>query len=233
MNSFTFQPEQQPFPPWMGPFSPARGTSTGFRFYGRRLGTWVETRTGRAFWPLLDCNGSRAIANLVLSKWGGGRVLLLPNGFVVKPLPGDAEVGRRVLIGKFRGPIVLRRPDGTTFDMHSPGTLSPGDLWPGPKTTGLEYTIDRSGSLTCSWYYPTRSGQEMISRQLRGADPKLAMGFQKARLGDGGGRVRVTANGHVVTNRQERDGSWVAVYVGWIDPRSWTDWQHWITREDQ
>ena len=137
MNAFTFKPEPEPFPQWMGPFSPARGTRSGFRFRQARLGTWVTNESGSSFWTVVDNRGARNIATIVKAKWGGGRVLLLPNGFVVKPLQADEEVGQRVLIGRFKGEIVLEGPDHSTFDLSNPGTLRPGDPWPGPATTGL------------------------------------------------------------------------------------------------
>lgn len=231
MSAFVFRPERRPFPRWMGPFSPARGRYSGFRFCEGRLGTWVEGDAGSRFWPVEDGPGSRDIAYLVLREWGGGRVLLLPNGFVVKPLPGDEESGCRVLIGRFYGSVVLERPDGTRFDLESPGYLEPGNPWPGPKTTGLECTIDYSGTLTCTWCHPTQCGRDEVRERLRGPDRVLAAGFRRGRLGNSGGRVRITANGHVITNRKEVDDTWASIYVGYVDPRSWAGWEHWIEKE--
>jgi hypothetical protein len=228
--SFTFEPEPRPFPQWMGPFSPARGIKSGFRFHEGRLGTWVSTQTGNAFWQTVDCQGARSIASLVRAEWGGGRVLLLANGFVIKPLQ-DEEVGRRVLIGRFHGSIVLARPNQSTFDLSRPGNLTPGDVWPGPSTTGLECAIQQNGSLICSWYHPTPLGRDEISEQLHDSDSSLAAGFRRARPGNHGGRIRVTANGHVITNRQDENGDWRTIYVGRIDPTNWANWQRWIERE--
>ena len=92
MSGFTFHPMSQPFPQWLGPFSPARGTRSGFRFHREKLGTWVGNDSEMSFWPIIDCGGAREIAKLVRNKWGGGRVLFLPNGFAVKPLQNDDEV---------------------------------------------------------------------------------------------------------------------------------------------
>ena len=231
MNSFMFEAEQRPFPRWMGPFSPARGTRSGFRFHNQRLGTWVDNEFGKAFWPIMDNPGVRSVARLVKYEWSGGRVLFLPNGFVVKPLPGDEEVGIRVLIGRYWGPIVLERPDLSRLDLSQPGSLRPGDLWPGPTTTGLECTIQYGGSLACSWYHPTQWGSDFVTETLRGPDPTLMAGMRSARHGNIYGRVRITANGHVITNREDGYGSWVAAYVGWIDPGSWPDWANWKLKE--
>lgn len=226
--SFAFEPQARPFPRWIGPFSPARGTRSGFRFHQGRLGIWVSGQSGMTFWPVVDSHGTRSLAALVRREWGGGRVLLLPNGFVVKPLQGDEEVGRRVLIGHLRGPVILERTNQPNFDLSRPGKLGPGDPWPGPTTSGLEFAIQPNGSLVCSWYHPTPRGRDEVSEQLHGPDPSLAAGFRRARPGNSGGRVRVTANGHVITNRQDQHGEWVCIYVGWIDPRSWAEWHAWI-----
>src|SRR5688572_111880 len=112
MTALAFRPESAAFPRWMGPFSPARGSYSGFRVRDGRLGTWVADDDERAFWPVVVGPGARMLVQLVWEQWGGGRVLLLPNGFVVKPLQRDDHVGKRVLIGRVSGPIVLVRPDG-------------------------------------------------------------------------------------------------------------------------
>lgn len=228
MSTFTFEPLARPFPHWMGPFSPARGIRSGFRFHQERLGTWVGDDAGMSFWPIVDGHGARAISTLVRHEWGGGRVLLLPNGYVVKPLQSDFEVGQRVLIGRFRGAVVLERPGQSTLDISSPGTVRPGDPWPGPTTTGLECTIQSDGSLECTWYHPTRLGRDQVSERLRVPDQSLAAGFRAARPGAVSGRVRITANGHVITNRQEVDDTWASIYVGYADPGSWRDLERWI-----
>jgi hypothetical protein len=231
MSPFAFIPEPGPFPRWMGPFSPSRGKYSGFRFHQGRLGTWVGDDSGKSFWPVADSQGARDIAALVKGKWGGGRVLFLPNGFVVKPLQENDEVGQRALIGRFHGAILLERPGQTTFDLSKPGDLRPGDRWPGPMTTGLECVIQTNGSLICTWYHPTRFGRDEVSDILLGPDRLLAAGFRDARPGVAGGRVRITANGNVITNRQENSEVWVAIFVGWVDPKSLTDWKSWIEKE--
>jgi hypothetical protein len=227
MTSFTFEAQARPFPRWMGPFSPARGTNSGFRFHGGKLGTWVGDDFQREFWPIVDSPGSIALTNLVINRWGGGRVLLLPSGFVIKPLQKDSDVGKREFLGKFSGSVVLKKPTGGVFDLSTPGNLRPGDRWPGPKTTGLECAIGDSGALNCTWYHPIPLGREDVTKQLRGQDPSLIAGFRKCRPSVGG-RVRITASGHIITNRQ-LGGNWIAYYVGRIDPAAWkADWKKWI-----
>ncbi len=228
MTTFTFHVQRSPFPRWWGPFSPARGVHSGFRFHARRLGTWVGTEFGREFWCMQDSPGARALSQLIRDHWQGGRVLLLPNGLVIKPLQRDLEVGERVLVGRFQGAVVLEEPEGGVFDLSAPGSLAPGALWPGPKSAGLECAIQPDGSLECTWYHPAEWGREMIRMQLHPADRQLASGFRLARPGESGGRVRVTANGFVVTNRQDRGLAWIPIYVGRIAPESWLHHQEWI-----
>jgi hypothetical protein len=231
MSEFTFRPERPPFPRWLGPFSPARGQYSGFRFHSRRLGTWLEGRHGREFWPVMDSGAVRTLGRLVLDHWHGGRVLLLPNGFVIKPLQRDGEVGKRVLIGCFSGPVRLERPAGDVFDLSMPGRLTPGQRWIGPKTTGLECVIQADGSLECEWYHPTNVGRESVREVVCGPDALLARGFRAARPRDPAGRVRLTANGYVITNRQDPDGSWVTLYVGRISVRSLLRRSTWIRKD--
>jgi hypothetical protein len=231
MTTLSFALERRPFPRWWGPFSPARGTYSGFRFHQRRLGTWVENERGREFRPLLNSPGAMALARTVLDEWDGGRVLLLPNGLVIKPLQGDHEVGRRVVISRFQGAVVLERLKGGVFDLSNPGQIAPGAPWPGPKTTGLECAIQPDGSLASNWYHPTMTGHDEVRESLHAPDLSLGSGFRRARPNDRGGRVRVTANGHVITNRQEWDGGWVSLYVGRIPPSSWPHRNQWIGGE--
>jgi hypothetical protein len=150
---------------------------------------------------------------------------LLPNGLVIKPSPEGN--GDRWVIGQFHGPVVLEKPDGGTFDLAAPGPLTPGDRWPGPSTTGLACVIDaRTGTLRAESVVPTAEGLLQTTFEVWKADPVLARGFSLARPYEGGGRVRVTANGHVITNRQRR-GQWECVYVGLVDVAKWphvADW---------
>jgi hypothetical protein len=122
---------------------------------------------------------------------------------------------------------VLEKPDGGTFDLAAPGPLTPGDRWPGPSTTGLACVIDaRTGTLRAESVVPTAEGLLQTTFEVWKADPVLARGFSLARPYEGGGRVRVTANGHVITNRQRR-GQWECVYVGLVDVAKWphvADW---------
>jgi hypothetical protein len=227
MSTFDFKRLHHPFPRWLGPFSPSRGTRSGFRVRQDRIWACVD---GTSAWSVVDCSGVSSIVHIIRLYWKGGRVLFLPNGFVVKPLQEIDEVAQRVLIGTFRGSLLLNMDSGRVFDMSLPANLMPGDRWPGPSTTGLECAIDGSGALTCSWYHPSRYGRDDVSARLRGPDQALAAGFRAARPDHSGGRVRITANGHVITNRETWDG-WESVYVGFVNPDSWTGWEKWIGGE--
>lgn len=215
-----FTANRRPFPSWLGPFSPARGRRSGFRINRGELGTWVEDDEDLEFWSAERTEGAVKLAETIRREWSGGRVLMLPNGIVIKPLQTDSEVGRRVVVGRFEGQLVLIKPSGERFDMARPGTVRPGDPWPGPRTTGLECKIGEDGSLRCTWYHPTYEGREEVTRRLRPADRALFVGFQKARPGVTSGRVRLTIHGHVITNAEMRDGSWQPRYVGYVDPAS-------------
>lgn len=225
--SFSFDPADRPFPRWLGPYSPTRGTRPGFRFHGGCLGTWVEDEDGRAFWPVRRSVGVATLEKLVLNAFSGGRVLLLPDGSVVKPLQRDVERGHRVYLGEYAGDVVLDRPDGRAFSLEKPGRLKPGDRWPGPTSIGLECTIAANGSLSCSWYHPTAYGRDDETRRMTAANPLLAQGFRAARPGKQMGRVHVVAGGHVITNREIRSG-WQCVYVGRIDVDKWPYIDEWI-----
>ncbi len=226
--SFTFDAANPPFHGWLGPFSPARGKYSGFRFHQGRLGTWVANEDLREFWPVMDSPGVRTLTALVLGTWHGGRVLLLPNGLVIKPLQ-DAHVGLRVVIGRFEGPVVLECPGGGGFDMSQPGALAAGNVWPGPKTTGLECALEPDGSIQCEWYHPRTWGQEVVHEVLLSASPPRSAAFRAARPMDPGGRVRVTANGHMITNRQVPNGTWITLYIGHLATESWPHRKEWIS----
>lgn len=212
-RGFTFE-KSESFVRWMGPFSPARGTRKGLRFHYGRIGAWVDY----GFWPLVQTSGVTELERVVLRRWGGGRVLLLPWGDVIKPLQAEDEVGKRVLIGKFSGPVVFELPDGSHLSLGDAEGWDAGEPWPGPHHVGLECTIDTTGSLKCTWYHPTKWGRTSESQILWGADRRLAAGFRKARPGDDGGRVHVLPGGIVVTNAWI-GGRWQARFVGRVDPR--------------
>jgi len=226
-----FEPAEQPFPRWWGPYSPARGNTRGFRLSGGQLGVWVDDDDGRDFWVIRPSEGSRRLQQTISQHFGGGRILLLPDGSVIKPLQQDVERGQRVFLGEIAGAVVLQRPDGTQFSMMNPGQLNPGDRWPGPSTTGLECVLDNAGNLRCDWKHPADYGEDQQSHVMVANDLSLRRGFRAARPGAGGGRVRVTAHGHVITNREVR-GEWQCLYVGRIEVALWPYLEEWIEWEE-
>ncbi|HXF52180.1 MAG TPA: hypothetical protein VNM43_10910 [Dehalococcoidia bacterium] len=178
-----------------------------------RLGAWHHWQ----FWPLLETPGVRALRELVSTFWGGGRILLLPWGDVVKPLQDDQDIGKRVLIGHYSGSIVFDRPEGRPLELGVDTPTDPGAPWDGPHHVGLECTIDPTGTLACTWYHPSRLGWSGVRHRLWGPDSALARGFRKARPYHSGGRVHVLPGGIVVTMVQ-RGANWEARVVGRIDP---------------
>ena len=226
---FKFLPEKRPFPLWLGPYSPARGSTVGVRFHAGEPGVWVPDVHGSNFWFLADSYGTRILSKTVKDNWGGGRILFLPSSHVIKPLPGHEERGYRVVIGRFEGSIVFNMPSGEDFNLDNPGSSLPGDLWPGPNTIGLECVVHSNGSLTCSWQHC--DGEDDLSEvvTLVNQDPTLAMRFKRARPRDQAGRVHLTAHGHVYTNRKSETGEWLAYYVTHINTAGW-NWSHWIGR---
>jgi hypothetical protein len=190
------------------------------------VGVWWSDQEYRSFWPLVESAGSRALMAYVTARYGGGRILLLPDGKVIKPLQDDDEVGIRVVIGKFDGPIRLWRHDGSILDLSRRGALGAGEPWPGPDGAGVEAKIDEDGSLTCRWYHPTRWGKDTVTAKVIRSNQALAVGYRKSR-GRSTGRVNVTPNGLVVACGDD-GGDWLPRYVGRIEPTDWPRLNTWI-----
>lgn len=221
-----FVPEKAPFPYWLGPYSPARG-NTGFRIKNGELGAWINTDEGRSFCVAQNTDGVSNLTKLVKQHWQGGRLLFLPTGIIVKPLQNEDEAGLRVVVGRYEGGFKIKTETGV-IDL-STQEYSPGSVWTGPSSVGLECTIKPDGSLQTSWQQPSDYGQEQYREKITGPDPSLMAGFKKARPHDSGGRVRVTVCGHAITNRETREG-WKAFYVGKIKPSQFGKWDKWIQR---
>ena len=220
-----FEASARPFKLWSGPYSPARGNASGFRIRGKRLGVFVNRDDAQEFWTVEPSVGVDALIELVSRHWTGGRILLLPSGLVIKPMQNESEAGKRVVLGRLSGRLMLQRPDGNRFDMAAPPNLVPGGRWPGPSTTGLECSRDHQGKLICKWDLPI-DGEDWdtkrrMRKELRGADGFLAAGLRKARPGETGNcRVRLTFHGHITTNKELPGNVWEPRYVGHVDPGS-------------
>lgn len=228
MSEFAFIPEKPPYPRWLGPYTPSRGSYSGFRVRNGRVGVWAGSDDGYEFWPIVESEGTRALSRLVSQQWGGGRILMLPSGVVIKPLQEEDERAKRVVIGRFGGAIVLDRNRPRRFDLSNPGPIKAGEVWPGPKSIGLECVMKPDGSLTCSWFHPADWGQDEERALLFGGNPNLAAAFRTARPTDTGGRVRITEHGHVITNRQLHDGTWTTLYVGRVAPSDFPQPHQWM-----
>jgi len=229
MTTIQIELEKKPFRRWMGPYSPARGLQHGLRFHRGDLGVWHGSATDKTFWPVEESGAISRLTRLVMQTWGGGRLLFLPNGYIIKPLPGgDDERGKRVIVGRFSGPVVLSPDEGDDLDFTAPPAPRAGARWDAPNTVGLECVLESDGSIRCDWYHPDNYGRLETTCQLCGPSASRARSFQAARPGETSGRVHVTPNGHVTTNCQIRSGVWEARYVCFIDPTKLGDWSHWI-----
>jgi hypothetical protein len=227
MTIFRFVPAAPPFRRWMGPYCPSRGTLSGLRVTQRQLGAWVTRNGVSVFWTVKE---SAELASFVTRRWGGGRVLLLPNGIVVKPLQHDDEVGIRAFIGRFRGRIVLESPDGDRFEMNRVPHAKPGLRWPGSATDGLECVAKPDGSVRCYWYHPKGRGRVTESILVSHPDAYVAHAFSAVRSGETAGRVRITSTRHVITNRQMVNDSWESVVLFRYSP-GFPDWSEFISEE--
>lgn len=224
MSSFGFEAWGPPFPAWLGPYSPARGNRSGFRVHGGKLGAWVTEDGVSSFWTIERSPGVRALEQLVVRHFRGGRVLLLPNGLVVKPLNRDEERGRRVLIGRYAGCVIIESTD--EYVDLSDEDYEAGSIWPGPSSIGLECSLSDDGSLRTRWWRETAFGEKSAQCVVHGTDRRLAASFRQVR-GESSGRVRVTAHGLVLTNVEEY-GEWSPYVVGRIDPASWPHEHAWV-----
>jgi hypothetical protein len=129
-----FTPETSPFPYWVGPYTPARGSYSGFRIRGGMLGAWVSSEDGQSFCEVQQSDGVRRLTELVARHWSGGRLLFLPSGFVVKPLQNDDERGVRVVVGRYEGNFLVR-VGNNWLDFLAPSLgMEAGSIWDGIST---------------------------------------------------------------------------------------------------
>ena len=220
-----FHPISEPFPSWVGPYTPRRGFSDGYSVTADGLVIQPWGSIGREKWVAESTFALRVLTSMVTRVYKGGHVKILPDGHVVKPRNSN-ETGTRHYLGKFEGGIQFTGPGGRGFDPGDPGDLEPGDEWPYPYY-GLEATIDGStGRLVTKTPFPKRGEEHFIRILTR--DQELARGFRAARPRDGGGRVRILESGVVLTNRQDRHGEWMHLFVGRIDLADFLFDEDWI-----
>ena len=120
--------------------------------------------------------GAREIATVVRGTWGGGRVLLLPNGFVVKPLQNDDEVGRRVFIGNFVGHLFSKSLTApcSTFE---PGNPSRGATLARTNDDGAGVHYSVRWLAEVQLVSPDPLGTGYCLERLRGPDRLLGSGI--------------------------------------------------------
>jgi hypothetical protein len=229
MTTIQIELEKKPFKRWWGPYSPARGVTHGLRFREQRLGIIHRTAVGEEFWAVRENADVKALTQLILSEWRGGRLLFLPNGYIVKPLPGpDDERGKRVLVGRYKGDLVLESPSGRPLDLGRPWVSTPGEAWAGPDTMGLECVIEPNGGVKCKWYHPEELGRIDTPAQLFGADAMRHKAFCVAQPSKTSGRIHIFPSGHVIAKYELGHERWLARYVGKVDLRTLGDWSHWL-----
>jgi hypothetical protein len=204
MSELEIEVARKPFTRWWGPYSPRRGR-TGLTLSGRQISVAepISDGTGTIEWILAANRSVERFIDVVRSEFGGGRLLFLPSGHIIKPSAEEDERCIRYLVGWFTGSLRFHSPQRVgIFDLAKPGALRAGDDWPGPKTIGLESVLETDGSLRCNWTHPDGGDRLAQEQWISDPDPALAADFRKARRGTGVGRVHVTANGHLYTNWQ-------------------------------
>ncbi len=224
-----FAPYTTPFPSWLGPYTPARGTTSGFRVKNGKLGAWVYSDEGGQFWSANQTSGTERLEKLVKQHWRGGRIMFLPCGYVVKPLQDEDERGMRVVIGEYKGEFLLSY-GREKIDFSQGSEFVPGSEWSGPKSIGLECTFRIDGSISTNWYQPSDFGREEYTERIAEADKEFISIFRRVRPYDSIGRVRLTIGGHVITNK-ETPGGWKSFYVGRLDTSQFRDWERYLRRK--
>ena len=226
--STSFTPMNLPFPMWLGPYSPRRGTYSGWRVNGGRLVATVYSRGRQENWQAVEDDGIKALCRHVSWHFGGGRVLILPSGHVVKP---DQEGWRqRYVIGSLCGIPRLHNASGGVFDMSGPKGISPGQMWPGPASTGIECVIRTKGQMTSNRVFDLGNGEEEEALQVVSSACHIWRAFREVRHANGG-RVRVTCLGVILTNHNHGSRhrpDWSTHYLGTIDLDDWRHHNEWV-----
>jgi hypothetical protein len=112
---------------------------------------------------------------------------------------------------KFEGRTIGPRPDAG---------IEPGQLWPGPRV-GIAYTLGADGR-DIRYKAETRPNviaEKRLSKAI-GAAAAARVSSRLARHKPGGGRVYVNEAGEFFAPVQ-RDGEWIAIYLGAIDGSDW------------
>ena len=217
MSELRIEVSRKPFPRWWGPYSPRRGRM-GLSLRGGQITVREPAAdgSGEVEWVLESNSSVERFIQAVSAEFGGGRLLFLASGQIIKPCNTEDDVCVRMLVGAFTGSLVFTGPDGETFDLSDPGCDSAGEDWTGPSTIGLECVLKEDGRLNCEWKHPEGLGSNAC---VYGPNPALANAFRKARPGDVSGRVHLMPHGHVVTKWQAGYGRWKCSYVATLNPK--------------
>jgi hypothetical protein len=214
-----------PFQRWIGPYSPRRG-KPGLSL---REGVIASIELGASSfeettWTLESTPSLESAIAVWRRYFGGGRLLFLPSGDIIKPLSEEDERNKRVLVGRFTGAprFVANDKWKSVCDLAKPDVLRRADAWTGPQSIGLECVIKEDGSLHCEWQGPTEEGELIQRRCILGPDRDRIRGFRMARPRDSGGRVHLTACGQIYTKwntaaKRETGGEWRCAYLGKVD----------------
>lgn len=203
------------FPQWKGPYSPARGVNCSLRVRDSRLWGFNSATFGVEAMQS-PCAAANELADFVATRWGGGRILIVPWGHVIKPF-GDDDCIRRVVIGRWVGP-------GPFSHLRANPKLEPGQRWSGPHTSGLECRFKADASLANSASTPTNYGAIEQEFTVSQPSPDLRKAFQRSRAGDANGRLRVHEDGAVTTPTEEGE-----VFIGEIEKSRLAPLEHsWI-----
>lgn len=231
-------PYPAPHPKWHGPYSVVPGRSNGLRVRRGAIEAQLWRNGYAETWVIDDSLGNRSLIATVQATYGGGRLLLLPNGAVIKPVASSSE-GERRLLGHWWGTLTLVSPLGqrictteANLLVHprggTPRSLRPGDPWPGPSTTGLRCRIDPSGALYAKTWHASRWGRTEVDASVSGTSRLLFTSYLLAGGHRSGGSVRLLEGGHVVMPSHDAGGG-LARYVGYVPPSTLPTISDWNT----
>jgi len=217
-----FRPYQPPFHQWMGPYTPATGFTSGFRVLQNSLGCHEVDDSSQFFCTAEESPGVRYLIDHVRTHFGGGRVLFLPNGLVIKPCNRGYDVGRRVVIGEYSGDLRIFTSEG--FRNFSDEQIqNPGTRWYGPQTIGLAIILEPRGCGYIKWNLSNRYYDEEHREPFDWIGSQVVESYQRVKGRTG--RVRISVNGHAFT-KVEEGTRWQTYYLGIADSE-FVNWQQW------
>ena len=220
-----FIPVKFPIPYWTGPYSPAAGVKTGTKVKFGYAGAWCDTKVGLKFRTFEKSEGADLLSKLVINEFnGGGRIVILPNGYVLKPENDDDAVGYQRLIGKIEGDIIFPLIK-ENFKLGPAIEFELGSKWEGPLGGAVKCTVGDDGAIHTSWSVPCETGAKEYHKQL--TEPNIALTGQineiKRKYGDFG-RIYYWYGGHLTTAKHER-------YIGKVNCNSLDSKTEWFEME--